>query len=166
MNEADFEKDLQRLLRPAPPSAALHSRIRRELRAPDATARNSVEPPASAGAPGLVRRLLRDFGWACAGAAAALTALAFVPTRQAPVNPPRASAPPAAQAAAFEHDATSNELLKEEDSDQLVETDDGPAREVHHNYRERHEWSNPRTGARVVLEVPREDVYLLPVSLQ
>jgi len=159
MNEANFEKDLQRLLRPAPPSAALHSRIRRELRTP-------VELPASAGTPGLVHRFLRDFGWACAGAAAALAALAFVPTKQGPANPPRASAPPAAQATAFEHDKTSNELLTEEDSDQLVETDDGPAREVRYNYRERHEWSNPQTGARVVLEVPREDVYLLPVSLQ
>ncbi|MEI9894844.1 MAG: hypothetical protein WDN28_13410 [Chthoniobacter sp.] len=47
-----------------------------------------------------------------------------------------------------------------------METDDGPAREVRYTYLERHAWSNPHTGARVYLEVPREDVYLLPVSLQ
>ena len=50
--------------------------------------------------------------------------------------------------------------------DDLIETSEGPAREVRYTYRERHEWSNPKTGARVVLEVPREDVYLLPASLQ
>ena len=66
----------------------------------------------------------------------------------------------------FEHDETTHELVATQDSEQVVETDDGPAREVHYSYLERHAWSNPSTGARVYLEVPREDVYLVPVSLQ
>ena len=84
---------------------------------------------------------------------------------------PAASAPVASTSSptstnAFEHDETTNELVSTQGSDQLVETDDGPAREVRYTYLERHEWSNPHTGARVYLEVPREDIYLLPVSLQ
>jgi hypothetical protein len=163
MNDAEFEKNLRYLLRPAQPSPELRARIQRELNEP-------VPTPPPWNWPGFARRLLRDFGWACAGATAALVLLALAPGMDAPRNAPRVPAAPASAPAAptdaFEHDGTSNELLAAEDSDELIETDDGPAREVHYSYRERHEWSNPRTGASVVLEVPREDVYLLPVSLQ
>jgi len=85
------------------------------------------------------------------------------PTASVAANPPAAAT---AEPAAFEHDETTHELVSTENSDQLIETDEGPAREVRYSYVERHAWSNPQTGARVVLEVPREDVYLVPVSLQ
>jgi hypothetical protein len=113
--------------------------------------------------------LMRDFGWACAGAAAALAVLALLPGRHTTPAPTNTASEPVATAAttnAFEHDETTHELVSTQGSDELVETDDGPAREVRYTYLERHEWSNPHTGARVYLEVPREDVYLLPVSLQ
>ena len=67
---------------------------------------------------------------------------------------------------AFEHAETTRELVSTEDSGELFETDEGPVREVRYSYLEHHAWANPRTGARVELEVPREDVFLLPVSLQ
>jgi len=171
MNDADFEKKLRQLLRPAEPSPDLHARIRQDLPAADAP----PQTPASgrlvpSPQPGFLFRLLRDFGWACAGAAAVLAVLAILhgkplsqPTASVAANPPAAAT---AEPAAFEHDETTHELVSTENSDQLIETDEGPAREVRYSYVERHAWSNPQTGARVVLEVPREDVYLVPVSLQ
>lgn len=169
MNDTEFENHLRGLLRPAAPSSDLRERIREDL---DAT---TSRLPAYSGAlprPKLsfLQVLLRDFGWACAGAAAALAVLALLPAKHSPVSVP-SEAPvvattASAQANTFEHDETTNELVAAQDSEQLVETNDGPAREVHYTYLERHAWSNPHTGARVYLEVPREDVYLLPVSLQ
>lgn len=170
MNDTEFENHLRGLLRPAAPSSDLRERIREDLAA--------NRPPAYSGAlprPKLsfLQVLLRDFGWACAGAAAALAVLALLPAKQTPRTPvsvpgetPAVATTTSAQANTFEHDETTNELVAAQDSEQLVETNDGPAREVHYTYLERHAWSNPHTGARVYLEVPREDVYLLPVSLQ
>lgn len=169
MNDTDFEKHLRSLLRPMPPSPELRVRIEENLET------RLVQPRAYAG---LIPRpkhnflqvLLRDFGWACAGATAAVVAcMAFLPLKR---TTPSVAAKPAetsetvTQSNTFEHDETTHELVSTENSDQLIETDDGPAREVRYTYVERQSWSNPHTGARVVLEVPREDVYLLPVSLQ
>ncbi|HSI12559.1 MAG TPA: hypothetical protein VK961_10965 [Chthoniobacter sp.] len=167
MNDTEFENQLRGLLNPAAPSLALRMRIREGL------GTTPAKPPAYSGAVLRPKRsflhiLLRDFGWACAGAAAVLTVVALLPSKQAPVSVPgeTTTAAAAAPTNTFEHDETTNELVAAQDSEQLVETNDGPAREVHYTYLERHAWSNPHTGARVYLEVPREDVYLLPVSLQ
>lgn len=169
MNDSEFETHLRGLLRPVAPSADLRTRIGEELSS------EASKLPAYSGRiersakRGFLTVLIRDFGWACAGAAAALAILALLPAKQALSRATQpASTPVAATAAAntFEHNETTNELVSTQGSDQLVETDDGPAREVRYTYLERHEWSNPHTGARVYLEVPREDVYLLPVSLQ
>jgi hypothetical protein len=152
----------------------LRDRIREELPSVPASLRaysGRLAPPVKRG---FLQILLRDFGWACAGAAAALAVLALAPTKWTPKGRSTPSASSAtsessatvADANTFEHDETSKELVATEDSEQLVETDDGPAREVRYTYLERHAWSNPATGARVYLEVPREDVYLVPVSLQ
>jgi hypothetical protein len=67
---------------------------------------------------------------------------------------------------AFEPTETSHELIAVENSKELLETEDGPVREVRYTYLERLAWAHPGTGARLEVEVPREDVYLLPVSLQ
>lgn len=174
MSDSELEQNLRNLLRPPAPSADLKLRIAQQLR--PGSEQQSI--PAAGrltvpSRPSFLQRFLHDFGWACAGAVAALVVLAFwhglhIPAPAASsasvatTSPAPASVPPAA----FEHDETTNELVSTEDSDQIVETDDGPARAVRYSYVERHAWSNPQTGARVVLEVPREDVYLLPVSLQ
>lgn len=82
------------------------------------------------------------------------------------------SIPPASKVAAgvkdeaFEPAGTTSELLAADDSGPLLETPDGPVREVRYSFRERHAWTNPQTGARMEIEVPRQDVYLVPVSLQ
>lgn len=169
MNDTEFENHLRGLLSPVAPPPELRERIRQDLPAV------TKKLPAYSGAlprpkRGLTQILLRNFGWACTGAAAVLAVFTVLPAKetQTPMNVPAettiAMATP--QANTFEHDETTNELVATQDSEQLVETNDGPAREVHYTYLERHAWSNPHTGARVYLEVPREDVYLLPVSLQ
>jgi hypothetical protein len=172
MNDTEFENHVRDLLRPAAPSPDLRERIREDLGATptrlSADSGSLQQPKLS-----FLQVFFRDFGWACAGAAAALAVLALLPAKQtlkAPLSAagetPVVAMTAAAQANTFEHDETTNELVAAQDSEQLVETTDGPAREVHYTYLERHAWSNPHTGARVYLEVPREDVYLLPVSLQ
>jgi hypothetical protein len=171
MNDAEFENNLRQLLQPAQPSADLEARIRKVLLAPDVLPEKpATERFAGMSVSGLFLRLLRDFGWACAGAAAVLVAIAVFHSRpRSESTPTTTSNPPAvdtAKPAAFEHDETTHDLVSTEDSDQLIETEEGPARQVRYSYVERHAWSNPQTGARVVLEVPREDVYLVPVSLQ
>ena len=176
MNDADIEQNLRELLRPVEPAADLRRRIQKELRANAAQPRALAGRLPSASTPGLLFRLLRDFGWACAGAAAVLAILAGLPGKHviAPAlkttvavneTQPAAATTPTATAT-FEHDETTHELVSTVNSDQLVQTDDGPAQEVRYSYVERNAWSDPRTGATVILEVPREDVYLLPVSLE
>jgi hypothetical protein len=178
MNDAEFENHLRNALRPVAPSAELRERIREELPPPATAARAYAGRLPRPQAHGFWKVLLRDFGWACAGAAAALAVLALWPSRQTPVSVPTLStgtgdlavntkpSTPATGANTFEHDETTNELVSSPDIGALVETNDGPAREVRYTYLERQEWSNPHTGARVYLEVPREDVYFVPVSLQ
>jgi hypothetical protein len=79
-----------------------------------------------------------------------------------------ASVAPAAtvEEQAFEPTEASRELVAVNDSNELLDTADGPVREVRYTYLERLAWAHPLTGARLEIEVPREDVYLLPVSLQ
>lgn len=167
MNESEFEKNLA-ALHPTAPSPKLAERIREELAKP---APVGTGPRAGLlGRPmhkGLILRMVRDFGWACAGAATAFAMIAIAHHWQAPI--PQSVEPTAASMTrddAFEHAETIRELVSTEDSSELLETEEGPVRQIRYSYLERHAWANPRTGARVELEVPREDVFLLPVSMQ
>ncbi len=77
---------------------------------------------------------------------------------------PVASSSPAGDFQALE---VTRELVSSDEEGQLLYRDgNNPVRQVRYLYRERHSWVNPRTGARVDVEVPREDVVLKPVSLQ
>jgi hypothetical protein len=157
MNDSDLEAQL-RALSPAAPSAGLASRIERELAAAPravATAGVIARPTRAA----LVLRGLRDLGWAGAGAGAMLAAMALF-------SPVKKAAPPVVEEQAYEPAESSRELVAVDDSNELIETEDGPVRQVRYTYRERMAWAHPGTGARLEIEVPREDVVLLPVSLQ
>ena len=67
----------------------------------------------------------------------------------------------------FRPQEITRELISTEEEGQVVYRDGNtPMRQVRTRYREHHSWTNPRTGARVDIEVPREDVFLKPVSLQ
>lgn len=174
MNDSEIE-DRLRLLKPATPSADLAARIERELavKAPSAPTTGVIARPAK---PSPFWQWVRDLGWAGAGAATALVAVALYSATQKiapPVAAPAAtlaSVTPAVITAveeqAFEPAETSRELVSVDDSNELLDTEDGPVREVRYTYLERLAWAHPGTGARLEIEVPREDVYLLPVSLQ
>jgi hypothetical protein len=169
MNESDFEKRLH-ALQPAAPSSELIERIQEELAEPNAI-ETSRHHPRSVRLADAVRRILalrlvHDFGWACAGAAAAVAVIANFHHPNAPVARLVEASVPMAEPDAFEHAETTRELVSTEDSGELFETEEGPARQVRYSYLEHHAWANPRTGARVEIEVPREDVFLLPVSMQ
>jgi hypothetical protein len=176
MNDSEIEDQL-RTLKPAAPSPDLAARIERQLAAtaPSSQTAGVIPRPAR---PSVLWQWLRDLGWAGAGAAAALAAVALFSTAQKPTTPAPATAntttvadaAPAVTAKtddqAFEPTESSRELVAVNDSNELVETADGPVREVRYTYRERLAWAHPGTGARLEIELPREDVYLLPVSLQ
>jgi hypothetical protein len=123
----------------------------------------------------LALRWLRNLGWAGAGAAAMLAGVMLFSTARSPVTPPiavaigepdLANSEPVSEEQTFEPAETSRELIAVNGSNELLETEDGTVREVRYTYLERLAWAHPGTGARLEIEVPREDVYLLPVSLQ
>ena len=178
MNDSDFEDQL-RALSPAAPSADLAERIGRQLAATPLSARTAgVLPRPARTAPGF--GWLRNLGWAIAGAAATFAAMltfSSAPRNEAASAETSFNAPvvaatqvaeekPAEEEQAFEPTESSRELIAVDDSKELLETEDGPVREVRYTYLERLAWAHPGTGARLEVEVPREDVYLLPVSLQ
>jgi hypothetical protein len=212
MHDSHFESGL-RALRPAAPPAALEERIAAGLSCPEPTPAGKAREPVSirfeqAREPLLVR-CFHSLGWAIAGAASAVAAIALYPAKPAPekLEPPSArmaarvesrnvsekrdlrsqspartdspatpvSAVPIAaslpagsgETGDFQPMETTRELISSEEESQLLYRDgSSPMRRVHNRYRERHTWTNPRTGARMDIEVPREDVFLQPVSLQ
>lgn len=174
MNDSEIEDQL-RALSPGAPSADLASRIERQL--------TDLPPVRTAGV--IARpartprgwRWLRDLGWAVAGATAALALATWFAQAQKSTTPTTRSvvantapAPVLVAAAvddqAFEPTEATRELVSVKNSNEVLDTEDGPVREVRYTYLERLAWAHPGTGARLEIEVPREDVYLLPVSLQ
>jgi hypothetical protein len=175
MNDSDLEDQL-RALSPVAPSADLAARIGRQL----AATASSVPTAGVIARPARTVFTLRwwgNLGWAGAGAAAALAGVLFFSTAQKAVTPPIvastepqpqpvANVEPVPEDQAFEPAETSRELIAVNKSNELLETEDGTVREVRYTYLERLAWAHPGTGARLEIEVPREDVYLMPVSLQ
>jgi hypothetical protein len=95
-----------------------------------------------------------------AGAGSPATPVSFVPM---PASLPAGSG----ETNDFQTVETTRELISTEEEGQvLYRNGNSPMRQVRSRYREHHAWTNPRTGARVDIEIPREDVFLKPVSLQ
>ena len=160
MNESDLENEL-RALRPAAPSAALETRIANNL------AVLSVSRPAAPvkARENLLGQILRPLLWASVGAAAAVVVMTARPTPRENLPTPIAKLPPRA-AAEFSPPETTRELLAAERSAVRYVADRGPVREVRASYLEHHAWTNPRTGGRVEIAVPRRDVFLQPIAMQ
>lgn len=185
MNDSELENELRALL-PAAPSPHLAERIERQLAAPRVAAPTAGVIPASA-KPRSSFAWLWNLGWAGAGAAIAVVAITVfslapkksnstadsTPSSEAPqlvalnkASPSTTKSAVATEDQAFEPTQSSRELIAVDNSDEVLETADGPVREVRYTYLERLAWAHPTTGARLEIEVPREDVYLMPVSLQ
>lgn len=178
MNDSTFEETL-RSLRPVAPAPTLEQRIGESLAASSTLAADARKNAPASGVmrpainSGGLARWWRDLGWALAGATAAILTFAWFSRETSTTLPAPeavAGAMELAQASGapdtFEHSAASEELVATEDATEIVETDDGLVRPVRYTYLERHTWANARTGARMEIEVPREDVYLRPVFLQ
>jgi hypothetical protein len=163
MNEPEFEEQL-RSVRPAAPRRAVEDRIAAEIGRVPTT--GTLQPPARS----LFTRLLPGLGWSATGAAigiATMLALGLTHERSAQssgVTATQASTTETAELAEpdmeFEH-----EVLDVEEQGIVDGTDNGLARLVRYESMERRRWSDS-TGAVTVLEVPREDLVLIPVSFQ
>ena len=66
----------------------------------------------------------------------------------------------------FEPAESAREMIAAEDGGMVFDDEREPAQVVRLSSVERHAWANPATGAWVEVEVPREDVVLMPVAFQ
>ena len=168
MNPSDLENEL-RALRPSAPPADLEKAIGVEL-----ARLASTTPTAGVIARPRESRLARLLGglcWAMGGAAAAVIATVYLSViKTAPQTEPvqMASAKRSQSAAPsyFEPTESDRELLWAEASDLVYDEDEQPAQVLSYTSIERHVWANPTTGARLEVEVPREDRVLVPISFQ
>ncbi len=156
-NESDFENEL-RSLRPAAAAGSVEERIAREL-APSLHPRSAgvlVGP----GQCGILRRILGGLCWATAGAAAAVALIASLHRPQTP-------APSSVQVAeTFQPAESERELVDAADEGVHYIEGEEPVRQMRYSYLEHYAWTDHTTGARVEVEVPREDILWMPVAMQ
>lgn len=156
MNEPDFEQRL-RSIEPAKPRRSLEEKIARDL----APAR--VTAPLPETRMSWLDRLFGALGWTAAGAAAGIVAMLLVDIGR---QRGAASEQPASVAVAEEPDIElEHQLLEVADDGIVQDEEDGLARVVRYESLERRRWTD-QTGAVTVVEVPREDLVLIPVSFQ
>lgn len=162
MNESDFENEL-RALRPVAPTADLENRIAVAL----APADRRMEHPAPHAYADLLGEWLHRLGWALCGAAAAVAVMLLLQsgTRSAPQPAPAIAALESGAEEFFPPEGES-ELVEADDTGIIYSEDAEPFRQMRFRSIERYAWADPDTGARVEVEVPREDVVLMPVAMQ
>ena len=169
-NEPDFENQL-RTLHPLAPSPALEESIARQLASQRAIA--TVETRAAViqrreaevDAPGFFERIFPGLRWALAGAVGAAAAFLAISDFQQPNVSPNNS-PVALAQPDFEPVEITRDLVSAEDGGLVYEEDEAPARVVRYNTLEHHVWTHPVTGARLEVEIPREDIVLVPIAMQ
>ena len=164
MNEPEFEEQL-RSIRPAAPRRAVEDRIAAEIGRAAATSGTLPQPAGS-----FVTRLLPGLGWSAAGAAigiATMLALGLMREDTSQAKQSQTTPTPAAETADyFEPDFDlEHEIVNVDEQGLVQESDEGLARLVRYESVERRRWSDGK-GAVTILEVPREDLVLVPVSFQ
>ncbi len=159
MNESEFEDQL-RALRPSRPSRELESKIARGI-GPVAVPRAGVVPGEKKS---LLERFLPALGWAAVGAAAAVTVMLSL--NLAKGNLPRPQADTVAVNPTNEptSDGFSGDVLDASDEG-IVDDGSNVGRVIRYSSVERRSWTDS-SGALTVVEVPREDVLVLPVTIQ
>jgi hypothetical protein len=164
MNDSDLENQL-RALRPSAPSPHLRARLAEEIAAAPQPLPLEATTPALVVEP-LLGKILRPIFWTAAGAAAAVVVMnaSFAARPPVPVSPvPVAAAAPVSPAP---QPQSTCELLGTAQGEVRYEKDRGPVREVRARYLEHLAWTDQRTGGRVEISIPREDVYLQPIAMQ
>lgn len=162
LNESELEEQL-RLLRPRAASPQLEERLATALAPHESVPAAAVLRRGRAERAPLVR-WLQGLGWALAGAAAAVAAIALMNARD--VAKSSAGIAAAAPSEGFEPTESTEELVTAEDEGLVLASDQEPVRQVRYHSVERHVWVDPRTGARMEFEIPREDVRFMPVAMQ
>jgi hypothetical protein len=188
MNESDFEAEL-RAVRPARIKSDLAERVAAELASGELHLANNKalataperQVASSTRAAGLVRSddalsvpswsIWRGLAWALGGAAAAVAVFLLVGTHGGGGNSQLAgtedTSQPARVAINEDPDESVAELISTEDEGLILDTEDAqPQRQLRLTYLERHTWTNPKTGAVIEFEVPREDTVWMPVAMQ
>lgn len=150
MNENELESLLQSLT-PARPSAALAKRVDDELKSDLSWARTPR---------GRVPGWLSPVMWASLGAAAAVMVMGSLDQAQVP-------SAPAAQITSVLPVSTIREVMNAENQGiQYNAVSRLPEQHMKIVSMERHAWIDPRDGAQITVEMPREDSVILPVSFQ
>lgn len=150
MNENELETLLQSLP-PARPSAALAKRVDDELKSDLSWAHTSR---------GRVPTWLSPVMWASMGAAAAVMIMGSLDHAEAP-------SAPAAKITSVMPVSTIREVMNAENQGiQYNAISRLPEQHMKIVSMERHAWIDPRDGAQITVEMPREDSVVLPVSFQ
>ncbi len=158
MNETDLEKMLAGLT-PASPSAKLEGRVERDMMM--GAGLRVIE----GGAPAKTHshaRWWQPVTWAALGAAAAVAVTSLSPTGP---EAARGVASAGTDASTLPINST-REWLNADDQGVQFNSEKLPERRVRLVSMERHEWIDPRDGAQIAVEIPREDMVVLPVEFQ
>lgn len=161
MNESDLERMLAGLA-PVAVSSRLESRVERDLMIDSGL---SVIDGGALVKPVKSKKIMwwHPVAWAALGAAAAVavTSLGPVHARTRAVG-----------LASVEHQAPSipvsstREWLNADDQGVHFNSQQLPERRLRLTSMERHEWVDPRDGAQITVEIPREDTVVVPVEFQ
>lgn len=149
-------EDLLRSLAPAPASPALVERVEEELRL-------DMNWLASTGTTTRSMRWLAPLNYIALGAAAAIAVMSAFPTGERPALP---------ESAAFSDTGTPipvstiSELDMVEDQGIHYGTNQMPEQHLLVRGTERQVYIDPRDGAEVIVEYPRQQAVVLPVSFQ
>ena len=154
MNEHELESLLTSLT-PASPSAALAQRVDREL---EQDMRWALRPASRA------PRWLPPMMWTTLGAAAAVVVMSLGQTN---VASPSEGSFALANSTSVMPVSTIREVVDTQDEGiRYNETSRLPEQHMKIVSLERHAWIDPRDGAHITVEMPREDSVVLPVSFQ
>ena len=157
MNEIEMETML-RSLRPAAASPALEARVEQEMRL--GSALRVLERPTLPKA-----RLWQPVAWAGIGAAAAVFVMSLM--QPAPVRSTGALAGSHSESEAQPVPvSTTRDPIYVDDQGVQYNAQQLPERHVRFVSLERREWIDPRDGAQISVEVPREETLVLPVEFQ
>ncbi len=171
MNESELEQKL-RALRPSRPSHELEVNIGRELAPSPAPRAGTLATDQKS----WLERLLPALGWGGLGAACSVVVmLSLNLAKDAPaqkvVAVPGAATPEAPSAVApsvsseFEGNSVSGDVVDASYEGVIDGGQDGLARRIRYSSIERRSWKET-DGAVTVVEIPREDIVVLPVSVQ
>ncbi len=155
MNEHEIESLLTGL-QPRGPSAALTRQVEHELELDRQWMRTPVKSPR--------QKWFTPVLWSSLGAAAAVAVMSILPSTGATTPQPTYAAisPPTVMPV-----STIREVVGAQDEGiQYNEESRLPEQHVKLVSMERHAWIDPRDGAHITLEMPREDSVVLPVSFQ